>query len=134
MARIIITVIFLIAIAVLIILNVGANAAVNIFGWKVEEMPVAAIAIVSFVAGVVYSFIFYLMSYFERGRRERLERKKKKLKDQEADLKTRESEVGELASETRKQLETVRKNSPDSPDQAKREETGLLRGLFGRKK
>jgi uncharacterized integral membrane protein len=143
MARIIITVVFLIAIAILIILNIGSNAPVNVFGWKVEEMPVSVVAIVSFVAGVVYSFIFYLMSYIERGRRERMDKKKRKLKSQEADLKSREQEVDQLAEETKKQMETARKPqssrqpseavTPGAPAGTGRS-AGLFGGLFGRKK
>lgn len=142
MARIIITVIFLLAIAILIILNIGANAAVNVFGWKVEEMPVSVVAIVSFVAGVLYSFIFYLMSYIERGRRERMDKKKQRLKSQEAELKSREQEVGQLAEETKKQMESTRKSqseqaatkavTPSAPAGTARP-AGLLGGLFGRK-
>ncbi len=141
MARIIITVIFLIAIAVLIILNIGSNAPVNVFGWKVEEMPVSVVAIVSFVVGVLYSFIFYLMSYIERGRRDRMDKRKKKLKSQEAELKSREQEVGQLAEETKKQMESARKTqskpasdavTPSAPAGSGRS-AGLFGGLFGRK-
>lgn len=128
MFRIIITVVFLIAFAVLIVLNIGATADVNVFGWKTEALSVPVVAIVSFVAGVVYSFVFYLLSYLERGRRERLEKKKKKLKTQAAELKTREQEVDGLAEESRQQLESARRReaAPEGPQR------GLLSGLFGR--
>lgn len=138
MARIIITVIFLIAIAVLIILNIGSNAPVNVFGWKVQEMPVSVVAIVSFVAGVVYSFIFYLVSYIERGRRERLERKKKRLKSQEAELKSREQEVDELAAQSKKQMASAQKtqesaSSALAASRSSGSSPGFLSKLFGRK-
>jgi len=128
MFRIIITVVFLIAIAVLIVLNIGATADVNVFGWKTEALSVPVVAIVSFVAGVVYSFIFYLLSYLERGRRERLEKKKKKLKSQAAELKSREQEADGLAEESRQQIERARRREA-APQGAR---PGLLSGLFGR--
>ncbi len=93
MARIIFSVIFLVALVILIVMNVGASTSVNIFGWKIDELSVTVVGLVSFVAGVIYSFIFYLMSYLERGRRDRLAKRKKKLKDQAAELKTREREM-----------------------------------------
>jgi uncharacterized integral membrane protein len=143
MARIIITVIFLIAIAILIILNIGSGAPVNLFGWKVEEMPVSVVAIISFVAGVLYSFIFYLMSYIERGRRDRLAKRKMRLRNQEAELKTRQQEVGELAQETKKQIESARRSEPTQPEAGAAASSartgsdrtgGLFSGLFGRKR
>ena len=94
-------------IAILIVMNVGAVADLNLFGWQVEALPVTAVAIVSFVAGVLYSFIFYVMSYLERGRRERLSKKKQKLKEQETQLKNREQEAGELAEESRRKIENA---------------------------
>jgi cell shape-determining protein MreC len=133
MFRIIITVIFLIAIAVLIVMNIGSTADVNAFGWKIEQLSVTVVAIVSFVAGVLYSFVFYLLSYLERGRRVRLEKRKKKLKDQAAELKTREREADSLAEESKEQLETVRKiQGPSSSTEAGA--GGFLSGLFGRGK
>ena len=107
MARIIFSIIFLVALAILIVMNVGSSTSVNVFGWKVEELSVTVVAIVSFVAGVIYSFVFYLISYLERGRKDRLAKRKQKLKNQELELKTREQEVGELAQESKKKLETA---------------------------
>jgi uncharacterized integral membrane protein len=131
MFRIIITVLFLIAIAILIVMNIGSAADVNVFGWKIEQLPVTVAAIVSFVGGVVYSFIFYVLSYLERGRRERLEKKKKKLRDQAASLKTREQEVDDLADESKQQLETARKLQAPPPQPVMR---SALSNLFGRGK
>ena len=134
MFRIIVTVIFLIAITILIVMNVGSTSDVNVFGWKLEQLSVAVVAIVSFVAGVIYSFVFYLISYLERGRRERLAKRKKKLKDQATDLKNREQEVGDLAQESRQQLETAQKMQEPAgtpnPGRARR----AMAGLFGSRK
>ncbi len=134
MFRIIVTVIFLIAITILIVMNVGSTSDVNVFGWKLEQLSVAVVAIVSFVAGVIYSFVFYLISYLERGRRERLAKRKKKLKDQATDLKNREQEVGDLAEESRQQLETAKKMQEpvDTPNAGRARRA--MAGLFGSRK
>jgi len=129
MARIILTVVFLVVFAILIVMNAGAAATINLFGWQIEDLPVTVVAIVSFVGGVLYSFIFYVMAYLERGRKERLARKKQKLKDQESQLKTREQEAGELAEESKRRIENAQaSNAPP------RETGGLLAGLFGRRR
>ena len=125
MARIILSILFLIVLVILIVMNVGSVASVNVFGWVVEELSVTVVGLVSFVAGVIYSFIFYLMSYLERGRRDRLAKKKKKLKDQEADLKSREQEVDDLAQESKRQMKSVRAIEEPSRE-------GPLSNLFGK--
>ncbi|MBU8912445.1 MAG: LapA family protein [Spirochaetales bacterium] len=122
MARIIFSIIFLVAVAILIVMNIGSAAPVNVFGWKIEELSVTVVALVSFVAGVIYSFVFYLISYLERGTRERMAKRKKKLKDQEVELKTREQEVGDLAQRMQEPARQPRSSGT----------RGALAGLFGR--
>lgn len=134
MARIIFSVIFLVTVAILIVMNIGSAAPVNVFGWKIDELSVTVVALVSFVAGVIYSFIFYLISYLERGRRGRLARKKQQLKDQAAELKTREQEVDELAQESRQQLENAQKMQEPVSTAHPGGVGGALTGLFGRRK
>ena len=131
MARIVFSIVFLVALAILIIMNIGNAASVNVFGWKVADLSVTVVAIVSFVAGVLYSFVFYLISYLERGRKDRLTKKKQKLKNQEQELKTREQEVGDLAQQSKRQLETAKTMSLPEPAQAR---GGPLASLFGRRK
>ena len=132
MARIIFSVLFLVAVAVLIVMNIGSAAPINVFGWKIEELSVTVVALVSFVAGVIYSFIFYLISYLERGRRDRMARRKKKLKDQATELKTREQEIGDLAQESRDRLETAQKLEEPASTPRSSGARGALTGLFGR--
>jgi uncharacterized integral membrane protein len=134
MARIIFSVVFLVAVAILIVMNIGSSAPVNVFGWKIDELSVTVVALVSFVAGVIYSFVFYLISYLERGRRDRLTRRKKKLQDQAAELKTREQEVGDLAQESRQQLETAQKMQEPAGSPNPGGARGAMAGLFGRRK
>ena len=131
MARIIFSILFLVALAVLIVMNVGTATSVNVFGWKVEELSVTVVALVSFVAGVIYSFVFYLISYLERGRKDRLARRKQKLKNQELELKTREQEVGDLAQESKRQLETAKNVADPVPLQPR---AGVLANLFGKRR
>ena len=120
MARIVFSIIFLVAVAILIVMNIGSAAPINVFGWKIEELSVTVVALVSFVAGVIYSFVFYLISYLERGRRERMARRKKKLKDQEVELKTREQQAGDLAQRMQEPAQRPRSSGA----------RGALAGLF----
>ncbi len=96
MARIIFSIINLVAFAVLVVLNAGNVVAFNLFGWQLEAAPLIAIVIVSFTAGVLYSFLFYVMSYFAKGQRAKLLRTRDQLKlkrNELADLE--ESKAGD---------------------------------------
>jgi uncharacterized integral membrane protein len=93
MARVILSIVFLLILAVVIVLNIGNVTAFNVFGWKVEGFPVTAIAIVSFVLGVLYSFLYYLLRYFSKMRRERMAKRGKELKDREQSLKLKEKSM-----------------------------------------
>ena len=89
MGRIIFSIVSLIVLAVIIVMNVGSEASFNLFGWQIEAVPVTVIAIVSFVVGALYSFIFYFSSYIARTRKAKLESRRQKLKSQEASMKER---------------------------------------------
>jgi uncharacterized integral membrane protein len=92
MIRIILSIVWLVAVAVFLVLNAGASAPINIFGFKVDA-PIAALAIASFVLGIVYSFVYYLAHLVDKGRRRRLSDRRQKLQSQEADLRNREKEL-----------------------------------------
>lgn len=82
MGRALFSIISLIALAVLIVLNINSTASFNLFGWQFEELAVPVLAIVSFVLGAFYTFLFYLSGYFSRLKKRKLERQKEKLKSQ----------------------------------------------------
>jgi uncharacterized integral membrane protein len=96
MARVIVSIVFLLILVAVIVLNIENVTSFNLFGWRIEEIPVTAIALVSFVLGVLYSFLYYLLGYFSKLRRERLVRRGKVLKDREESLKHKKKSVEEL--------------------------------------
>jgi uncharacterized integral membrane protein len=105
MGRIVFSIVSLIVLTIVIVMNIGTVTSFNLFGWQFEDVPVIVIAIVAFVTGAVYSFIFYITSYFARSRREKLAMQKQRLKSQEqqikdkdATLKAREKQVEAVAS------------------------------------
>lgn len=83
MFRIIFSAVLLVVLAVLVVLNLDSTSTVNLFGREFESVSVVAIGLVSFVAGVVYSFIIYLGNYIARGRRDRLSKREKTVKEKE---------------------------------------------------
>ncbi|MFW6313665.1 MAG: lipopolysaccharide assembly protein LapA domain-containing protein [Spirochaetota bacterium] len=111
MGRIIFSILSLIALAVIIVMNAGTIGSFNVFGWEFEEVPIIVIAIISFVLGALYSFIFYITSYFARSRKEKLAMQKQRLKSQEetiktkdASLKAREKQADAIAATAQKAL------------------------------
>ena len=111
MGRIIFSILSLIALAVIIVMNAGTIGSFNLFGWQFEEVPIIVIAIISFVLGAVYSFVFYITSYFARSRKEKLAMQKQRLKSQEetiktkdASLKAREKQADAIAATAQKAL------------------------------
>ncbi|MFP4614133.1 MAG: hypothetical protein ACLFM5_12130, partial [Spirochaetaceae bacterium] len=81
--RIIFSAVLLIVLAVLVVLNLESTTSVNLFGRQLEDISVVAIGLVSFVAGVVYSFIIYVGNYLARARRDRLSRRERTVKEKE---------------------------------------------------
>jgi uncharacterized integral membrane protein len=83
MFRIIFSAILLIVLAVLVVLNLDATTSVNLFGRQFESVSIVAVGLVSFVAGVVYSFIIYVGNYIARSRRSKLSQREKTVKEKE---------------------------------------------------
>jgi len=83
MFRIIFSAVLLVVLAVLVVFNLDSTSTVNLFGREFENVSVVAIGLVSFVAGVVYSFIIYLGNYIARGRRDRLSKRERTVKEKE---------------------------------------------------
>ncbi|MFP4114827.1 MAG: hypothetical protein ACLFUA_10710 [Spirochaetales bacterium] len=105
MGRIVFSIVSLVVLTIIIVMNVGTISSFNLLGRRFEEVPIVVIAIVSFVAGAVYSFIYYISSYFARSRKEklamqkqRLKSQEKQMKDKDATLKAREKQVEQITS------------------------------------
>ncbi len=95
MVRLVFSIIFLIILAVFIVFNATYTTEVNLFGYKMESVPVVAVVLLTLVVGVLYSFGLYLTSYFSKKqstklktRKQKNDAKAKELESQEKELKT----------------------------------------------
>ena len=109
MVRLILNIVILIVLAVFVALNMPFKTGLNLFGWRLEEVSVVAVNLVSLVVGVLYSFGFYIVNYMTRVRRSRLkeksrvtQKKEKELKAKEKDLEKMEDVISDEAVERKK--------------------------------
>jgi uncharacterized integral membrane protein len=86
MGRIIFSVVLLVLLTVLIVMNLGPTAPINLFGAKFDKIPVVAVAMLSFVLGVVYSLFLYVGQYVHRTSRERLAKRHRDVEERERKL------------------------------------------------
>lgn len=93
MLRLIISIFFLVILAVLIALNLGHNTSFNFYGLKLQEIPVMVIAILSFVVGVLYSFVYYFSNYLAKMSKNRIKKKGMLVKTREMELEEKEEEL-----------------------------------------
>ena len=93
MTRLIISIVFFLVLAVFIALNAPFTTSVNLFGYRMDEVSIVAVIIVTMAVGVLYSFTLYFSNYLAKSRTERLKRKKEKNKLRAEELKTQETEL-----------------------------------------
>jgi uncharacterized integral membrane protein len=86
MGRILFSVILLVLLTVLIVMNLGSTATVNLFGAKFQNAPVIAVALISFALGVLYSLALYIGQYFHRTSRARLAKRHQDVEERERKL------------------------------------------------
>jgi uncharacterized integral membrane protein len=121
MGRALFSILSLIALAVIIVLNIDARTTFNLFGWQFENLAVPVLAIVSFVLGALYTFIFYLLGYFSRSRTRRLAKQREQLKTQEQTVKEQSQQL------RRQKKQTPPKTAPGAPPVADPQEGGSRR-------
>jgi len=97
MVRLIIGVLILILLGVLFALNGRNEANLNLFGYQMKNVPIIAVAIASFVLGVLYSFILYFMRFLARRRRASLQDRDRSVRDRERTVQDREKELETMA-------------------------------------
>ena len=93
MFRVILSIALLVILIVLIVLNLGYTTSFNLFGWKFQEIPVTAVALVAFAVGVLYSFAYYLGRYFSKISKSKFRKKGEQVKAREQELEKREREL-----------------------------------------
>jgi len=97
MVRIIVSMVLLVVLAVLVSFNLGFTTSVSLFGARFEQVPVMAVALLSFAMGVVYSLFLYIGRFLQTRKREDLARRHKEVSERERKIAERESEAGRAA-------------------------------------
>ena len=99
MFRVILSIVLLVILVILIVLNLGYTTSFNLFGWKFEEIPVTAVALVAFAVGVLYSFAYYLGRYFSKISKSKFRKRGEQVKAREQELQEKERELVEQAED-----------------------------------
>jgi uncharacterized integral membrane protein len=97
--RLVISIILLIALCVLVVMNVNYKTSINLFWKTFDQVSVVAIALVSFVFGVVYSFFLYAARYLDGRRRSALLARGQDLERREKEALAKESEALQTVTE-----------------------------------
>lgn len=90
MVRLIVSAFFLIILSIIIALNAGYTTAFNLFGLKFNSIPTIVVSIISFVGGILFSYVIYFSNYFKQKFSKNLKQKKVDLKEFENKLKQNE--------------------------------------------
>ena len=96
MGRVIFSVVLLVLLTVLIVMNLGPTTSVNLFGARFANIPVVAVAMLSFALGVVYSLFLYVGQYFHRSSRERLAKRHRDVEERERKLAAAEEKPDQV--------------------------------------
>ncbi len=123
MGRIIFTVILLLVLTVLIVMSLGPTTPVNLFGARFQNIPVVAVAMVSFALGLVYSLFLYIGQYVHRASRDRLARKHR-------DVEERERKLAAAEPGTRESAVTGQEGPEQDAQQKRGSALGRFFGLF----
>lgn len=129
MVRLIFSIVFLVILAVFIAFNAQYTTDVNLFGYKLESIPVVAVVLLTLVTGVLYSFGLYLITFFSKRRSVKEKERKRKNEEKEKALKTQEKEL-KTAQES---LNNSAKNAfpdPESGDAGVRTKPEKKPGIF----
>jgi len=93
MIRLIVNILILVILAIFISMNVQYTTSINFFGHKFTDISTIAVIIISLAAGVIYSFVYYFMSFLAKTRKNQLKSKDKKTKEKAKELKSKEKKL-----------------------------------------
>jgi uncharacterized integral membrane protein len=99
MVRLIISLVILVVLAVLLVFNGTFMTPVNLFGYRIERVPVVVVAIVGFVFGILYSFVLYFMRFLARRRSATIKSKDREVKMREQEIKEKEKNLDTMAED-----------------------------------
>lgn len=98
MIRLVIHIILLAIVVAFVALNVGYTTSINLFGYMFSDISTVAVTLVAFIVGIIYSFFYYVLNYFNKSGKQRVRERSKKAKDKEKALKEKEEELKDSAS------------------------------------
>ncbi len=117
MVRIIVSMLLLVVLAVLVSFNLGFTTSISLFGARFDQVPVMAVALLSFATGVLYSLFLYIGRFLHTKKREHLARRDKEISERERKLAERESEKSQAAV-TAAEAEVARAASPENTEKS----------------
>ena len=100
MIRLIFHIILLAVLAVFVALNVSYTTTIDLFGYLIEDISTVAVVLVSLIAGVLYSFIYYVLNLLRKSGIRRAKKKQKEVKEKEKllDHESKKKGKGDAAS------------------------------------
>ncbi len=110
MIRLILNILTLVVLAVFIALNVSFETSINLFGFRYDNISTVAVIIISLVTGVLYSFIYYLLTYISKSEKSKIKHRHKQAKLKEKELKTKEKNIDKTVEER------VKVSAPEQAD------------------
>jgi len=120
MGRIIFSVALLLVLVVLIVMNLGPTTPINLFGARFQNVPVVAVAMLSFAVGLVYSLFLYIGQYLHRASRDRLAKRHRDVEERERKL---------ASAQTDEKAATPFSTESPPPDDQKEHASALSRFL-----
>ncbi len=110
MIRLIINILTLIVLAVFVTMNVAYKTSINLFGYKYDDISTVAVILIAIVAGVLYSFLFYLLTFISKSKKVKIQKKHKNTKLKEKELKDKEKNLDKTIEER------IQESSPVLPE------------------
>ena len=77
MIRLVINILTLVVLAIFISMNVAYKTTINLFGYRYDDISTVAVILIALVGGVVYSFIYYLLTYISKSEKLKIRNKHK---------------------------------------------------------
>ncbi len=128
MGRSIVTLALVVAFAVLVALNIGFTTSVNLFGSRLDDVPVISVAALSFAVGVVCTLIFSIGRSLRRRQVRGLAEREKTLADDARASKSSSAAVERVAGRRKPAVE-----APERPAGGGRTIRSRLRDAFARR-
>ena len=107
MIRLIINILTLIVLAIFVSINVAYKTSINLFGYRYDDISTVAIILIALVAGVLYSFVYYLLTFFSKSEKLKIKTKHKNAKIKEKELKDKEKNINKTVEDRVKESAPV---------------------------